>query len=73
MDNAKIIRNILNNTTGNIVDVYITLYKQCILGQSDAYRSLQLILECVEAYDFQNDDAPILTSKEKINHIIFFR
>lgn len=72
MDNAKMIRDILDNTTGNIVDVYITLYKQCILGQSDAYRSLQLILEYAEEYDFQNDDAPILTSKGKINKTMHY-
>mgnify|MGYP001173966527 FL=1 len=67
MDNARMIRNILNNTTGNIVDVYITLYKECILEQSDAYRALQFIIECADKYEFQDDEAPVLTSKEKIN------
>lgn len=67
MENINRIQKILSNTTGNIVDVYITLYRQCISGQSEPHKSFQFILECAGNYDFQEDDAPILTTKIEIS------
>lgn len=61
--------DIMKNSSGNIYDVFLILYKECIKKQNNPEEMFQWVLKESQKYDFVDDDCPANMDMETVERI----